>query len=119
MFPHTPHMELVMVFERVDYEAEEPIPSFAGHYQPSAADAAAAAAATTTATASASATETPAETSPTETSPTEPTPAAAGPDQAASAETPTEAVNREVTSDHPLVPNPSPAVDNDAVVETA
>ena len=44
MFPHTPHMELVMVFERIEYEAEEPIPSVAGHYQPSPADAAPAAA---------------------------------------------------------------------------
>jgi len=46
MFPHTPHMELVMVFERIEYEAEEPVPSLAGHYQPSATDAAAAASTT-------------------------------------------------------------------------
>eukprot|EP00903_Cladosiphon_okamuranus_P014193 g13187.t1 len=39
MFPHTPHMELVMVFERIEYEVEEPVPSVAGHYQPSTADA--------------------------------------------------------------------------------
>eukprot|EP00752_Nemacystus_decipiens_P009987 g8906.t1 len=37
MFPHTPHIELVMVFERIEYEPEEPVPSVAGHYQPSAA----------------------------------------------------------------------------------
>lgn len=88
-----------MVFERVEYEAEEPVPSFAGHYQPSASDAAAAATKATASTAGAP-----------ETAPTEPSPAARGAEQARG-ETLVEALSREGTSDHPLVPTPSPAVD--------
>ncbi|CAM9264220.1 unnamed protein product [Pylaiella littoralis] len=40
MFPHTPHMELVMVFERIEYESAEPSTPVAGHDQPSAVGAA-------------------------------------------------------------------------------
>lgn len=95
-----------MVFERVEYEAEEPVHSFAGHYQPSATDDAAAAATSTASTAGAP-----------ETAPSEPTPAATGAEEAP-AEKSVGALAREATSDHPLVPTPSPAVDKDVLVKT-
>lgn len=117
MFPHTPHMELVMVFERIEYEAEEPMPSVAGHYQPSAADSTPAAApaaapgvvdaATSTSNGTAAlapqATVTWTETTPAPASVVAATAAGAGvPMEAARVE----ALAREETGDHPLMSNP-------------
>ncbi|CAM9912468.1 unnamed protein product [Ectocarpus fasciculatus] len=55
MFPHTPHMELVMVFERIEYETPEPAPSAVGHSEPSGSETAATAAAPKAAPAAAAA----------------------------------------------------------------
>ncbi|CAN0028523.1 unnamed protein product [Scytosiphon promiscuus] len=46
MFPHTPHMELVMVFERIEYENSEPAASSAGEKKETSAEVEATAGAT-------------------------------------------------------------------------
>lgn len=111
MFPHTPHIELVMVFERIEYEAEEPVPSAVGHYQPPAADTTAAVATGAAAGVVAEVKLTSSGSTVEERTAATPAPVPAVAATAAEPGVPAEAARvealpREETADHPLVSTP-------------